>query len=297
MWNTRYFEANYWGGLASAVRRSTDGSPMDCIVQLYHENRIHGPIPQGVRRILFKTLDQIPSLLGFTGQSISALELDQRTGTAPPVPSHALMSRVDELPQDATLLGMQRGVTSGAATHTTNHMSDQFTGQDTRNMIAVAEETVQAEDAAEELELDPTVDAETLAQSMNTTRVQHVVDAPSQEQIEAACVIQTMYRRNLLRRHRGTRTKLSEARRRFFIECWAESEKMTWPHRYYRLLFLGPLPHLLLCLERANTVAFESKVKAKRDLFSATNLQIEHAQKTMNLARWVYLGDEWQSWC
>jgi hypothetical protein len=268
---------------------------MDWIVQLYDENRIQGPAVQGVQRILFKTLDQIHSRLGFAAQSTSALKMDQKTGTTTPVSSHIPMTCVDELPQDAILLSMQRGATSSAVAHTTTHMPDQFTiGQDARNMIAVAEETVQAEDVAEELELDPTVDAETLAQSMNTARVQHVVDAPSKEQIEAACAIQTMYRRNLLRRHRGTRTKLSEARRRFFIECWVESEKMTWPHRYYRLLFLGPLPHLLFCLERANTFAFESKAKAKRDLFSATNLQIEHAQKEMNLARWVYLGDEWQ---
>jgi len=261
---------------------------MDSIVQLYHENRIKGPISpiHGVRRILFKTLDQIPSLLGFTTQSISALKVEQSTGTTPPVSSHVPMSCADELPQDATPFNMQRGVTSSAATYTTTHMPDQFTvGQDTRNMIAVAAGTVQVEDAAEELEVDPTVDAETLAQSMNTARVQHVINAPSQDQIEAACAIQTMYRRNLLRRHVGTRTKLSEARHRFFIECWDESEKMTWPHRYYRMLFLGPLPHLLLCLERANTVASESKAKAKRDLFSATNLKIEHAQKMMNVAR------------
>jgi hypothetical protein len=163
-------------------------------------------------------------------------------------------------------------------------MPGQFeVGQDTSSMSVVTEEVV--EDAAEELEPDPTVDVETLAQSMNTARIQHVVDAPSQEQIDAARTIQKMYRRNLLRRHGGTKTKLSEARRRFFIECWAESEKMVWPYRHYRLLFLGPLPHLLLCLERANTTTFESKMKVKRDMIRATHLQIEDVQKRMTVAK------------
>jgi hypothetical protein len=182
---------------------------------------------------------------------------------------------------------MRRGITSNVETYATSIIPGQFevgeiTDQDTGGVVA---EEMQVEDITEELELDPTIDTETLARSMNIARVQEVVDTPSRKEIDAACIIQATYRRKHMRQRGGTRTKLSEAIRRFFIECWAESEKIDWPRRHYRLLFLGPLPHLLLCLERANTSAFESKMISKRRLTAATHLQIEHEQMRMNEAK------------
>jgi len=182
---------------------------------------------------------------------------------------------------------MRRGITSNVETYASSDISNQFKVGEIIDQSGVVAEEAQVEDITEELELDPTVDAETLAQSLNAARAQEVVDTPSQEEINAACIIQATYRRKRTRQLGGVRTKLSEARRRFFIKCWAESEKIEWPRRHYRLLFLGPLPHLLLCLERANTSAFESKMISKRRLTAATHLQIEDEQMRMTEANRV----------
>jgi hypothetical protein len=182
-------------------------------------------------------------------------------------------------------------VTANTDFYATSHMdepldSGENIGQETGGIKTVPEEATPQDDI-EELELDPTVDAETLARSMNTARAQDIADAPSQKQVDAACIIQTMYRRNLYRRGRDARSTLSEARSRFFIQCWGESEKIEWPRRHYRLLLLGPLPHLLLCLERANTHAFDSKMKVKKRLTVAKHEDLENVQTMMTEAKWV----------
>jgi hypothetical protein len=85
-------------------------------------------------------------------------------------------------------------------------------GEDTCYIAVKAEEG----DHAEELELDPTVDAEALAQSVNAARVEGAVEGPSEEQMKAACTIQAMYRRHLQRARERSKSTFSEIRSRLF---------------------------------------------------------------------------------
>jgi hypothetical protein len=244
---------------------------------------------RGVRRVIFKTLEQIPYLLGFAAQPRLALQPNKVTKPPPLAVSGEQVTHIDANPGAVTPPGMRKG--TGSNTETNAASGGEMLDQDTHKVVAVVGE-VQMEDATEELELDPTVDEETLARSMNTARVQDVVDPPSEKQIGAACTIQTMYRRHLHRRG-CSRTKSSEMIHRFFIECLAESKKIAWPRRHYRFLLLGPLPHLLLCLERAITSASESKMDFKRRLTTAAHLEIEDVQMRMTEAKWVHPNKKW----
>ena len=82
--------------------------------------------------------------------------------------------------------------------------------------------------STDQLDVDATVASETAVHSMDSARADDAVFAHSNA---AACAIQAMYRRHVLRRESGVR-KLSEARSRFFIDCGVESEKTEWPHRH-----------------------------------------------------------------
>jgi hypothetical protein len=48
-----------------------------------------------------------------------------------------------------------------------------------------------------------------------------------------------------------------------FTACLKETQSSEWRPSYYRLLFLGPLPHLLACLEQGITLTHAAKAKTK----------------------------------
>lgn len=86
----------------------------------------------------------------------------------------------------------------------------------------------------------------------------------------AAVKIQRAYRRVIKRRRyhqeQAARRKHSMAasRARLFTDCLKESRGIDWTKRSYRLLFLGILPHLLICLEWTLETARVNKADATR---------------------------------
>lgn len=101
------------------------------------------------------------------------------------------------------------------------------------------------------------------------------VHTPSEGEHSAALKIQEGYKRALLRRYRTTRTGLSAILQRIFTACLASANQIGWQNSYYRLLFLGPLPHLLVCLEIALVATTAQKVAAKKRLFSERHQGLE----------------------
>jgi hypothetical protein len=68
---------------------------------------------------------------------------------------------------------------------------------------------------------------------------------------------------------------LSEARYCFFAANYRKSQEIHWPHRHYRHLFLGPLPHILFCLNVVETRTHELKRKAKERLKKERHQELE----------------------
>jgi hypothetical protein len=57
---------------------------------------------------------------------------------------------------------------------------------------------------------------------------------------------------------------------------------MDWPHgRYYRMLFLGPLPHVLVCLSWVHSFLVGAKDKAKKRLNVAAHQELDDVMKKM----------------
>ncbi|KAG2034292.1 hypothetical protein BDR03DRAFT_1001627 [Suillus americanus] len=83
-------------------------------------------------------------------------------------------------------------------------------------------------------------------------------NGPSVEEEDAARKIQNAYRRYVGRHPSRALNAEIDA---IFMTCLKEMQSSEWRLGYYSLLFLGPLPHLLLCLERG--IALTHAVKAK----------------------------------
>lgn len=90
----------------------------------------------------------------------------------------------------------------------------------------------------------------------------HVVDVP--EEVSAACRIQIAYRRHLrVLRYRSNMSTLEAEIQAIFKACLKQVRSYSWEFGPYRTFFLGPLPHLLLALEKGIASAEATKAKTK----------------------------------
>lgn len=145
-------------------------------------------------------------------------------------------------------------------------------------------EDAEPEQEIEEPEMDSTdiIGAGTSVESITIAALPEANLPPSEEQIKATRVIQTAYRKLLRRRRKSTKSTLEATRASFFDACLEESLKMEWPNGiYYRLLFLGPLPHVLVCLSAAHSWAIDMKARNKKRLKVALHQELEDVGKRL----------------
>ncbi|KAJ7479971.1 hypothetical protein B0H11DRAFT_1725402, partial [Mycena galericulata] len=108
----------------------------------------------------------------------------------------------------------------------------------------------------------------------------------SEEELKAAAKI----RKAILRTHRRVEERkkgsgkpsLSAGLSELFAECRGESVMMDQPHhRLYRVYFLGPLPHLLLCLDIVHTRAQKERNQTRKELTSADHEAYEKLDRKL----------------
>ncbi|EMD41416.1 hypothetical protein CERSUDRAFT_89982 [Gelatoporia subvermispora B] len=109
-----------------------------------------------------------------------------------------------------------------------------------------------------------------------------VAVVPTQTEVDAARTIQVAYRRHLSTRRGAATSTAEDLMRRIFTACQARSQQLQWLCRRYKMLFLGPLPHLLVCLEMMHGYIFTAKDQAKKRLRKVEHRELEEAQVTLN---------------
>ena len=147
-----------------------------------------------------------------------------------------------------------------------------------------SEEIEGTDKEVEEPEVDNSdiIGAGTSVESITVTALPEANLPPSEKQIQAARVIQTAYRKLLSRRRQSAKNTLEASRASLFGACLDESLKMEWPNGiYYRLLFLGPLPHALVCLSAAHSWAMDTKARNKKRLKVALHQELEDIGKRL----------------
>ncbi|KAF8139771.1 hypothetical protein EV363DRAFT_1497668, partial [Boletus edulis] len=111
---------------------------------------------------------------------------------------------------------------------------------------------------------------------------------PTEDEISAAEKIQAAYR--TYRKHReaqanGIGKGLEAQRNRIFIACLKNASASNWGRTPYRTLYLRVLPHLIVYLDKAISVAHEFKSKTKGLLLNGDHERLEELGKQSNMIR------------
>lgn len=242
----RFVNAQHWDQLTRALRNSMRETSLDEMVKVHDLRQATAPLrPEpGVRLVLYSNEGDIPSLV--CAHSAAG-------------PSLISSSELNFLLPDA---GTQVVQTPGDATDPP---------------IDAEQTDIESDDQDHDLEVDGYLPTDMQASMPSAMPQALEIIAPSEDELHAASVIQQAYKRILLRRRRDmTKAGMSAARRRFFSICFDQSQEMTWKQNsYYRLLFLGPLPHILLCLDVAQAAILSQKKATKTGLLNNKHEELD----------------------
>ncbi|KAF8151989.1 hypothetical protein K438DRAFT_1988110 [Mycena galopus ATCC 62051] len=180
----------------------------------------------------------------------------------------------EDIPQ---LLGTSRSLTESVSGQVPDAQSGEMVPDDDDDDPLALEDEPESVNVGESEEVFP---AEPVAMPPALEAVQH-----TEEEIRAALVIQQAFKRGHRRVERRkaemTKSNLAASCASIFAMCLKEAEGIDWPGRAYRLRYLGPLPHLLLCLDVVLTTAQKQKKQIKKDLREATHEKLEALDKQL----------------
>jgi hypothetical protein len=103
----------------------------------------------------------------------------------------------------------------------------------------------------------------------------------TEQEIHAATVVLRAYRSAISRRQGRPKASLPAARARLYALYQEEARNIQWRNRgsYYRKLFLGPLPHLLLCVQEIGKYAKLAKERVKKKTLTARGDELDELSK------------------
>ncbi|KAG2160214.1 uncharacterized protein EDB93DRAFT_1324636 [Suillus bovinus] len=223
------------------------------LVHLVHKTMIQDTRVYVVRRLVYEKIIEIPHLLSsyaVIAQSTLRVEAPAfvpRSGHSkdqPEVMQHDEKEITESEPQEFEgEEEKEEDATANADPETRDEKEEDVT----------ANADPETRDALETLDEAVSLLAPDLDESLRS-------NGPSVEEEKAACNIQNAYRRYV--RRRSSRAVNAEIDA-IFITCLKETQSSEWRPGYYSFLFLGPLPHLLVCLERGISLTHATKAKTK----------------------------------
>ena len=104
-------------------------------------------------------------------------------------------------------------------------------------------------------------------------------DAAERKGLFAVLYLQQVFRRTQALRKRAIYPGLSFFVEGIFKECLQEVDNIRWSRRRYRLIFLGPLPHALACLDALKMQFEVMKAAAAKRLMDAPHHDLEKRGK------------------
>ncbi|KAG6919462.1 hypothetical protein DXG01_005721 [Tephrocybe rancida] len=228
----QFILARRWEDLVSALRGMLQGSLADELVQLHDLGR--QPVPtrpmRGVRIVPFKAGDDLLQLLG----------------VSPPLSME---------PTGVETYGPQELESENVALNDGNVDVDNPVDLDEQEEVETIEETGDAAWPGDTEHGPAMTSADMQAQP------------PTEEEQQAAGKILKRYRHICLQRSQGAKEGSASRVANMFDACLKRSNEITWGESTgYRVLFLGPLPHILLCLDVALATTSTQKKNTKKRL-------------------------------
>lgn len=106
---------------------------------------------------------------------------------------------------------------------------------------------------------------------------------------KAARTIQRAYKSYIARSALPHTTAPQTNRQHLFTRCLEMSRKMRHLHAFYRKLFLGPLPHLLLCLEGMRDYLHGEKKRIATRVQQVEGQELDEAMSELSRIMWVII--------
>lgn len=235
----------------------SSASSVDELVRLHHGPTPHISTGRYIRHVTYTHVEEIPRLLNADSLGLfNVVVVPSEPG--PPTAS---------LPVDESTVS----ISPAQADH----------------RVMIASTPSPAEDNKEEIAVEPPVEnAEEIVLAINA---EEVVDsqAPSTEKLHAAMTFATFYRRRTERQSGRKKKTSEETRLRIYATFLEESKKFESSHRYYRLLFLGPLPHLFAVVESIKNHLHDAKNNAKKKLNIVQHLELENMGSSLTEITYV----------
>ncbi|KAI0089815.1 hypothetical protein BDY19DRAFT_86920 [Irpex rosettiformis] len=223
-----YMDARTWNGLVKALRRTVywEAGTAEELVHLWHFSKgdLNKFTYKGIQKVVFKKQADIPALL--RGEFVS--DLNPQAAVFMPRPHLLAGNKLDNEGEDE----------DEDATH-----------------------DLLAPPAEEDSGIDHAIDLEAAARAADQERVEQVAELPTEEELQAAAFIASLYRRKLAYRH-STPKKGREAELERHFKQYREHPYGQRTDLRYKALFLGFLPLLSFCLQTYNAEVTASKKKA-----------------------------------
>ncbi|TDL19417.1 hypothetical protein BD410DRAFT_842137 [Rickenella mellea] len=229
-----YVRARRWSDLAAAVRHAASGVPLDGMIHLMEARSMRGPFLAypGTTLVVYKEMSDIPKQLGF----------DEEFGHVPEPQSSQTSS--------------DTSVTQA-------------------EMASVEEASIY--DSDEDQEIEHAEDASENRDGARDTWEDNVPinsrPDPTEAEHNAARIIQDVYRRTILKWRQpedgDARNAVFDSPIAYYRACRKTVESAGGSNKLYKKLFLGPLPHALVCIEaiqrKAQVIKEEAKLKCSTD--------------------------------
>ena len=244
-------------GYLRALLAFDDNKEVNNLVHLVHKTMSQRSRVYPVRRLLYEKAIEIPHLLS-SYAVIAQSTLRVEAPTFVPRLEHS-KDRTEVMQRDEKEI--------------TEPQPQEFPEEEEKEEDVAANAEAQAGDALESLDEAVTSLAPDLDESLRS-------NGPSDEEEKAACKIQDAYRRYVRRCSSCAKDAEIHA---IFTTCLKETQSSEWRPGYYRLLFLGPLPHLLVCLERGIALTHAAKAETKELFNKASHEKLEQLGKQMGV--------------
>ena len=264
--------AGSWEQLARAVRHSFTGRfSLDELLQFHHGTlTVSATALRNIKHIVYQQLEEIPGLLDANSNGLGFC--------GPPVPP--VMTTAAKIPTHQPPIVAQKQAPS------LDSRVELAADDSEPKSTSAAEHAVQDEDGDE-----PAGNIEDVARAIASEQASEPVQrVTSTEEVQAAATIVACYRRYIARKPVQSKKTYDETRVQIYRAFRAASAKMDWPHTLYRLLYLGPLPHLFAVVEAMKNSLYNAKNSAKHRLNIVRHLDLETMGSTLTeityVSRW-----------
>lgn len=217
------------------------------------------PLPN-VRRIVYKSFDELAIILK-TGHAPASAP-GPASDVIPAAPTQTLEASINE----------DDSVAPPQYEHITGEPADELEEAEETGVEAV-EQPVDSEGIPVSIEQPVVTSAE-----------------PTPEQLAAAYVALSTYRQ-YLRRRGFEMSRVRGMRVRLHASCYKVAMTTDWTRRsLYRVLFLGAVPHLLVCLECTCEYLHEAKTQAKKRVKLVQHSELEKVDSEITTLTYVHVS-------